>query len=299
MQNIPKVSIIVTTYNRCDLIGETIDSILDQSLTNFELIIVDDGSTDNTESVLKSYQDKRIIHLKTKNWGGPAKPRNIGIEAAKGQYIAFCDDDDIWQDNKLEIQLEHFEDSVVGVGSSAILIGDKEMFREKLPLSDEKFDYTDIISGNNVVFSSLVVKNLGFKFSERQEYKFVEDYDFQARITLETKGCIKRLKTPLVKYRVFLKKDIMKDERSLRVLFDNKSNLSSVKFKRIAQQKYYFLGIRALKQGSSRRIMLFVQALKLSHGFKDKAIIMFFIALGLIPGSLLSVIFKMYYIIRR
>ena len=70
---------------------------------------MDDGSTDNTENVINNYNDYRIVYIKTDNWGGPARPRNIGIKKSKGNYIAFCDDDDIWKNNKLEKQLSFFK----------------------------------------------------------------------------------------------------------------------------------------------------------------------------------------------
>lgn len=103
------ISVIVPTYNRADLISETIESILNQTYKNFELIIVDDGSTDNTEEVIRKFKDSRIKYIKTDNWGGPARPRNTGIKKAKGEYIAFCDDDDIWLPEKLEKQIRVFQ----------------------------------------------------------------------------------------------------------------------------------------------------------------------------------------------
>ena len=103
------VSVIVPTYNRANLISETIESILNQTYKNFELIIVDDGSTDNTEEVIRKFKDSRIKYIKTDNWGGPARPRNTGIKKAKGEYIAFCDDDDIWLPKKLEKQIRVFQ----------------------------------------------------------------------------------------------------------------------------------------------------------------------------------------------
>ncbi|MDC1455973.1 glycosyltransferase [Flavobacteriaceae bacterium] len=82
-----------------------------QTYRKIELIIVDDGSTDNTTEVIHCYNDNRIRYFKTNNWGSPAKPRNIGIAKAKGEVIAFCDDDDIWIENKLSIQIRKMEES--------------------------------------------------------------------------------------------------------------------------------------------------------------------------------------------
>ena len=111
----PLVSVVVATYNRADLISETLDSILNQTYKIFELIVVDDGSSDNTEEIVKRYSNGRINYIKTDNWGGPARPRNIGIKQSKGEYIAFCYDDDIWLPKKLEKQIKCLDNSDNGM----------------------------------------------------------------------------------------------------------------------------------------------------------------------------------------
>ena len=122
MKSGPLVSVIVSTHNRADLLCETLDSILSQTYENFELIVVDDGSTDNTEEVVKRHSAGRINYLKIDNWGGPARPRNIGIEKAKGKYIAFCDDDDIWLPKKLEKQINYIVNMKQMIALRIILI---------------------------------------------------------------------------------------------------------------------------------------------------------------------------------
>jgi len=89
----PKVSIIMPTYNRARMIGRSIQSILDQTFQDWELIIVSDGSTDNTPEVVSRFKDPRIRFFHQKN-GGPASARNHGLRRARGRYIAYCDDDD-------------------------------------------------------------------------------------------------------------------------------------------------------------------------------------------------------------
>lgn len=101
-----KVSIVTPTYNGEKFIGDTIRSVLNQTYKNFELIIVDDCSTDNTRKIVKSFSDKRIIYFRNdKNQGG-AYCRNLAISKATGDYIAFLDGDDLWHKEKLERQLK-------------------------------------------------------------------------------------------------------------------------------------------------------------------------------------------------
>lgn len=107
----PFVSIIIPTFNRIEYLKLTLDSILNQSFQNFEIIVVDDG-TPNDENFLLCNAIDKVHYIKIENTGGPAKPRNIGIENAKGKYIAFVDDDDLWNKDKLEKQVEVLENNI-------------------------------------------------------------------------------------------------------------------------------------------------------------------------------------------
>ena len=114
-KNNPKISVIIPTYNQAqNLLPRAIKSVLNQTFNDFELIIVDDSSTDNTEEVVKKFKkrEKRIKYFKHLiNSGGPSEGRNTGIKNSKGKYIAFLDADDEWLPEKLEKQLELFEQS--------------------------------------------------------------------------------------------------------------------------------------------------------------------------------------------
>lgn len=115
---VPIVSIITPCYNAESFISSTIESVLAQSFRNWEIIIVDDCSLDNSSAIIKKYQneDSRIRYLRTnKPSGSPTIPRNIGIKEAKGRYIAFLDSDDIWLPDKLEKQLKVFTESEVAI----------------------------------------------------------------------------------------------------------------------------------------------------------------------------------------
>lgn len=102
----PKVSIIITTYNRQELLKETIDSILAQTFLDFELIIIDNYSKFDFLGFIKHFDDTRIKAFQNNNDGLIAINRNFGISLARGKYIAFCDDDDLWESNKLEQQVK-------------------------------------------------------------------------------------------------------------------------------------------------------------------------------------------------
>ena len=106
----PLVTIIIPTYNRVAYLKLTLESILNQTFQNFEVIVIDDG-TSNNDSLLLCQSFDKVKYIKISNSGSPAKPRNIGIQNAKGKYIAFVDDDDLWLPNKLEKQVSVLEEN--------------------------------------------------------------------------------------------------------------------------------------------------------------------------------------------
>ncbi len=129
------VSVIITTFNRADYIKYSIESVLEQAYKHFELIIVDDGSTDNTVDIVKSYNDKRIRYFYQTNLGQNFA-RNYGLQVSKGKYAAFLDSDDVWENNKLEKQVEildkHADIGLVYCATSIIDKHNREIERQKL-----------------------------------------------------------------------------------------------------------------------------------------------------------------------
>ena len=114
----PRVSVIIPTYNRVDVLPRAIESVLTQTMDDFELIVVDDGSTDDTHSYLESVEDPRVRSVGHGMNRGANVARNTGIEAASGTYVAFLDSDDQWHPRKLERQLDVLDSrSVEWVGA--------------------------------------------------------------------------------------------------------------------------------------------------------------------------------------
>ena len=97
----PHVSVVIPTYNRRSLVKEAIESVLKQTYSNFEVLVVDDGSTDDTRPVVEQVQDSRVKYY-YKNNSGPAAARNLGLDKSKGRYISFLDSDDLWPPEYLE-----------------------------------------------------------------------------------------------------------------------------------------------------------------------------------------------------
>ncbi len=205
----PLVSVIMPTYNHARFIGEAIDSVLNQTYKNLELIIIDNYSKDNTEEIVASYRDDRIKYLKFRNNGIIAASRNYGIKHSQGEYIAFLDSDDKWNKKKLEKQIPHFQSSkIVGVASDAILIADTPYYRQKnygrSKLGYIDYQYIDILNSNPVMTSSCIVKrniieNVGF-FDENRDFCFIEDWELWLRMARF--GKFRVLEQQLLVYRV-------------------------------------------------------------------------------------------------
>ena len=105
------VSIVMPSYNTAGFIDKSIESVLAQTYTNWELIIVDDCSTDNTEEIVNSFEDERIKFFKNETNSGAAVSRNKALREAKGKWIAFLDSDDLWHPEKLERQIAFMEEN--------------------------------------------------------------------------------------------------------------------------------------------------------------------------------------------
>lgn len=198
----PKVSVIIPTYNRANYICEAIDSVIAQTCKDYEIIVVDDGSTDNTKDAIKKYDGKiRYIYQKNR---GVAAARNAGIRQAVGRYIAFCDSDDIWLPLKLEKQLILFEENLmVGFVYCFMLVESKGALSKRILPSKPAQNFSDLlIYGAAIPLSSVVIRKewlleVGF-FDESMKY--VEDYDLWLRILLKYKE-VKYIQEPLAIWR--------------------------------------------------------------------------------------------------
>ncbi len=105
------VSVILPTYNRARTLKRAVDSVLHQGYSNFELIIVDDASTDGTQELVATFTDSRISYVRLPNNGGASRARNEGLQRARGDYVAFQDSDDEWLDGKLQRQVDAARDA--------------------------------------------------------------------------------------------------------------------------------------------------------------------------------------------
>lgn len=174
------VSIITPCYNSEDFISQTIESVISQTYSDWEMLIVDDCSSDRSPEIVREYmeRDQRIRYLKTdKRSGSPTMPRNIGIENAKGRYIAFLDSDDLWLPTKLEEQMKVFsvnEDASV-VFSYYEKISEEGLRSGRIISSPKRVSYGKLLYGNVIgcltgVYDTSKVGKVFMKYLGHEDY---------------------------------------------------------------------------------------------------------------------------------
>jgi len=187
---IPLVSVIIPVFNAQDFLSEAIESVILQTFSDWELIIVDDCSTDSSKLISEGFTsvDSRIKVLATPiNSGGPARPRNIGIEASRGELIAFLDADDIWHHDKLRIQVNIFEStpfSIISTRSVDFHTIGAVMKRSVGEVACKPITLSDQLIKYRTPTSSLLIHRSVFKqlmFEEAGWLSGREDLDFSLR----------------------------------------------------------------------------------------------------------------------
>ena len=204
MINQPCISVLMPAYNAEKYIGEAIESVLNQTFKDFELIVVNDGSTDRTEEIILSFSDPRIRYVKNEKNIGVISTRNKSVDLATGKYCALLDADDISLPQRFETQLRFFEKNpdYVLCGSWAYIIDNKGNRTGKIKFIDSdnllKISY---LFSNALVNSSIMLKtDILKKFKYRPEILISEDFDLFLRM-VNAGLKIANLPEYLIKYR--------------------------------------------------------------------------------------------------
>lgn len=250
----PFISIIVPIYNTEKFLEETIESVLNQSYSNWELLLIDDGSTDKSAEICKKYvtQDERIFYFHKQN-GGQASARNLGIKKSKGEWIGFLDSDDLWLPSKLTDQIEDVKrnnpDFIYGLGY--YYYPERQEPLEPYDwISGERsgqqfFDilfHSCAVNTNTVLFKRALIDQVGY-FDEDDIVRGTEDWDLWMRIALHVNkiyGSPKRN----VFYRIHDQGIHLQNVRMLRgkiAIYEQYDNHSKVsRLTRIRQYRYVF-----------------------------------------------------------
>lgn len=180
-----KVSVVIPVYNRESLIADAVLSVLKQTYENFELIIVNDYSTDRTEEVIKGFQDNRIRLILNQRGKGAQGARNTGLYAAKGEWVAFLDSDDIWMPDKLEKQLRYLEtlsSNVVAIASGySVFRSSPDQVIKEYIAPKSNFSTLELLYNNHIgPFSTFIFRReIGLSIGGLDEnFPAMQDIDF-------------------------------------------------------------------------------------------------------------------------
>lgn len=198
MKKKPLISIVIPTYNHANFLGRALKSVVDQTYTNWEIVVVDNHSTDNTNEVMEGFIDQRITYLKINNNGIIAASRNMGIREANGEWIAFLDSDDWWTKDKLQKCFEAINDNVDFIYHYLEISSNKPRYLRrrlvKTPQVNAPVIKDLLVNGNKIHNSSVVVrKSLLLEIggvNESPDVIAAEDFDTYVRIASITDNFI-------------------------------------------------------------------------------------------------------------
>lgn len=215
----PKASIIVPAYNATKTLPETMNSLLSQTCRDYEIILVDDGSTDGTTEMAQSYSANPRVYVRHQTNRGLAGARNSGIAAARGDYIGFCDADDLWLPQKLQLHIDHLEaspDLAISYSASALIdeqgqrlrVAQKPRLRGVTPA--HVFKRNPIGNGSSVVARRSALRDIAFRphFETQRDWVFdetfrqSEDIECWLRLMLSTDWQIEGIADMLTEYRI-------------------------------------------------------------------------------------------------
>jgi glycosyltransferase involved in cell wall biosynthesis len=203
---VPTVSVVVAAYNMARYVADAVRSVLAQTYTDLEVIVIDDGSTDGTADVMKVFEgDPRVKYVRQANLGQP-RAKNAGILAARGRFIAFCDADDLWVPNKLERQLPRFDaDPKVGVVycRTAMITAEGERNGEFSPDAPSGDILRTLFVKNVVPFGTAVVRREVLDTLGRFDESLAMGIDWDLWLRVSTRWHFEFVPESLYLYRVW------------------------------------------------------------------------------------------------
>lgn len=302
------ISVIMPTFNQADYITDAIQSVLNQDYVNFELIVVDNFSTDETESVVRNFEDGRVRYFKFNNAGVIAAGRNFGVKQASGEIIAFLDSDDIWSSDMLSSQIAILTDDVCLVSSCFKPIGNAVRCKNHLQYIGHavklRMSYFDLIHSNPIMTSSVVMRKHVFEgaggFDESSDFRFIEDWELWLRVAAKKDFVING--KPLLQYRISSKTDRDLRDVKLRTLLIMQKNLDmgligKKLFKQLQGNCYVDIGKAFLDMNDRNGIDYYRKSLRFSIGLKNKVRALGGLGLFYVPSGIRIKLIGMLYML--
>jgi glycosyltransferase involved in cell wall biosynthesis len=272
MSKNPLVSIVMNCYNGERYLIDSLTSIFKQTYKNFELIFFDNNSKDGSKSILNTFKDKRIKYYRSVNNAKLYYARNLALKKCSGEIITFLDVDDIWEEKKLEIQVNFFKnnENCDFIYTDYWIFGEKYKYKKKITLNKKNYlSITNSLLKNydigllTIAFKSSIFDKYPIRFNNN--YTIIGDFDFVLNLSKFCTFC--HIGIPLAKYRVHdeseTSKNFSKMIIELKEWYKEKKNQESFNqyknFKNFNQKITYYEGIYSLMTGNK---FLFIKSIK-------------------------------------
>jgi len=290
----PLISIIINCHNGEKYLNETLASVLNQSYNNWEVIFWDNQSTDYSAKIYKSYKDKRFKYFYANEHTSLYKARNLAIEKSKGDFISFLDADDLWEKNKLELQMPYFAKSEVGVVYSNIWILKKNIKSKKLLTKKKLFQgnvYDKLIVNYNVgIIAAIIRKKFYLRLDKKFDERFSSIGDFDLFLRLSKICLFESTQLPLAYYRLHGKNrlKLLKEEQPEEFkiwIKENQSDLSDFHLKKLKEKVSNIEFVNYKMDGKYKECLNMLLKPKMNT-FSLKNLIIFFIPIILLKKLL-------------
>ena len=274
---IPLVSVIINCYNGEKFLKESIESVLNQSYNNWELIFWDNQSTDNSASIIKSYKDKRIKYFYSKAHTKLYHARNLAFERTSGEFVMFLDSDDYFLSNCLQAQLKLFESEQVDFACADIFLKDQATNKISLRIGKKMPDghvLSELLKNYSVALPTLIIRKnilLDLKVVFNDSYNYIGDFDLVIRLAAKFK--MARNNNPVSVYRIH----------------DNNLSFQNYNLQAVELEEWYEENKKNNLISSNKNyknIFYLVNYKKLIHAMNQKNKHDFFYYLGKVPWSL-------------
>ena len=239
------VSVILNCHNGEQFLKEALDSVINQTYKNWELIFWDNQSNDKSKSILQSFKNKKFKYFKSKKFTSLYVARNLAIKKTKGEFISFIDADDTWERDKLEVQIKYFTDKNVALVYGNLWIKREPSKKKKLFINykiQQGYIYQNLIQNYNIGILTTVIRRKYLKKFNKvfiEKYNIIGDFDFFLRLSKKYK--FKAIQKPVATYRIhdknysILNKDL--EAKELEVwLKKNRRNLTDKEYKHIRKK---------------------------------------------------------------
>tara|TARA_B100000029_G_scaffold510440_1_gene601926 strand:- start:113 stop:1021 length:909 start_codon:yes stop_codon:yes gene_type:complete len=244
----PLVSVIMNCYNGEKYLEDSIQSVISQTYDNWELIFWDNRSEDSSSEIFKKYQDKRFKYFYASKHTSLYEARNLAIQKSTGEFISFLDTDDLWDKEKLEKQMDYFDDHSIGVVYSNYWLVKKDLRKKKISFKKKLYRghvYNELMKNYNIGILTAIIRKKNYeelkkKFDER--FSIIGDFDLFLRLSKLCK--FESIQAPLAYYRLHRKNlstiNKEKEIEELNIwLRENEATLNQFNVKRIKKKIYH------------------------------------------------------------